>query len=44
VKATLAEYELLAPDGSFLPGVFARWDGYCAFIVVPHSSALEPPF
>lgn len=44
VKVTLADYGLLLPDGSFPPGVFARWDGFCAFIVVPHSALPPPPF
>jgi hypothetical protein len=44
VTSTLNEYGLLLPDGSLPPGCFARWDSYCAFIVVPHSSRPEPPF
>jgi hypothetical protein len=44
VKATLLEYGLLLPDGSWPPGVYAKWDSYCAFIVVPHASVAEPPF
>lgn len=44
VKATMLEYGLMLPDGSWPPGVFAQWDRYCAFIVVPHASIAEPPF